>query len=196
MKSKVLAVVSILLFAGTVAPADDWPTVHHDVARSGRTGDEVGGPYAKRWVRFFPGEIMTTRMEAIVADGRVFVGTYSGNLYALNADTGETLWKFPAGGPILHSPAVAEGVVFFGCEDGLVRALDAKSCAGRLRYFALGRQGNGLSGRAQWRFLCHGCQGRRRAVVLRNGWPDSHNCRMQRRQDYLRLGRHARLLHG
>jgi len=127
MKSKVLAVVSILLFAGTVAPADDWPTVHHDVARSGRTGDEVRGPYAKRWVRHFPGEIMTTRMEAIVADGRVFVGTYSGNLYALNADTGETLWKFPAGGPILHSPAVAEGVVFFGCEDGLVRALDAKS---------------------------------------------------------------------
>jgi hypothetical protein len=127
MKFKTVAVVSILFCITAVALADEWPTVRHDVARSGRTADEVRGPYAKRWMRFFPGEIMTTRMEAIVADGRVFVGTYSGHLYALNAETGETAWKFTAEGAILHSPAVADGVVFFGCEDGLVRAVDIKS---------------------------------------------------------------------
>lgn len=122
-----LVLAFLFLIPGVKNSADNWPTIHHDVARSGRTADEVRGPYAKRWVRFFPGEIMTTRLEAIVAEGRVFVGTYSGNLYALNDDSGETLWKFAAGGPILHSPAVDAGVVFFGCEDGFVRALDAKS---------------------------------------------------------------------
>jgi len=124
---RTIPIALLLWVIAAFVPADDWPTVRHDVARSGRTMDEPRSPYSKRWVRFFPGEIMTTRMEAIVADGRVFVGTYSGNLYALNGDTGEMVWKFPAGGPILHSPAVADGVVFFGCEDGFVRALDAKT---------------------------------------------------------------------
>lgn len=78
------------------------------------------------WMRYFPREIMTTRMETIVADGRVFVGTCSGNLYALDAKAGETLWSFQAGGPILHSPAVEGGIVVFGCEDGFVRALDVE----------------------------------------------------------------------
>jgi len=121
-----VAAVMILSIAGP-AFADNWPMVRHDVARSGRTSDVVRGPYAKRWMRFFPGEIMTTRMEAIVADGRVFVGTYSGNLYALNSESGETEWKVSAGGPILHSPAVADGAVFFGCADGFVRAVETGS---------------------------------------------------------------------
>jgi len=127
---KKTAIVSLFFVLAASVSAGDWPTVHHDVARSGCTADEVRPPYVKRWARFFPLEIMTTAMEPIVADGRVFVGTYSGNLYALDAATGKTLWKFSAGGPILHSPAVAGGAVFFGSADGWVRALDAST--GRL----------------------------------------------------------------
>ena len=119
--------LTLLLSVPVEAFSADWPTLRHDAERSGRTADEPKGPFVKRWVRFFPGEIMTTRQEAIVADGRVFVGTYAGNLYALDADSGETLWSFRAGGPILHSPAAGEGVVFVASEDGYVYAIDARS---------------------------------------------------------------------
>lgn len=137
---RVFLCATVLVVAGRLS-AGDWPTVRHDVERSGRTADEVRGPYTKRWVRYFPGEIMTTRMEAIVAGGRVFVGTYSGNLYSLDAETGEIAWKFSAQGAILHSPAVADGAVFFGCEDGYVRAVEAAS--GRLLWKAPGKPSRG-----------------------------------------------------
>jgi hypothetical protein len=107
--------------------ASDWPTVHHDLKRTGFTVDCVRPPYSLDWVRFFPTEIMTSGIEPIVADGMVFVGTYSGSLYALDRRTGEILWQFRAPGPILHSPAYHKGVVYVGSIGRTVHALDAKS---------------------------------------------------------------------
>ncbi len=113
----VLAVVS--------AHADDWPTLHHDNQRSGFTRDVVRAPYEQKWARDLDGEILTTRMEAIVAEGKVSVGTYAGRLHALSADTGEALWAYETRGPILHSPCYAEGVVYVGSAGGDVAAVDA-----------------------------------------------------------------------
>lgn len=36
-------------------------------------------------------------------------------------------WRFEAGGPIVSSPVIQDGRVFFGCDDGLVRALEVKT---------------------------------------------------------------------
>ncbi len=107
------------------APAADWPTVHHDAQRSGFTTDCVRGPYRPEWVAEFPDEVVSTRVEAIVAGGQVFLGTVNGTLWALDRATGRPLWKHAADGPIQHSPAFAAGRVFFGDAGGSLWALDA-----------------------------------------------------------------------
>jgi len=96
------------------AGAGDWPTISRNLARDGFTADCVRPPYETKWIRSWPGEIVTTRVQAIVADGKVFIGTYSGRLHAVDAETGADLWTFQADGPILHSPAFEGGMIHFG----------------------------------------------------------------------------------
>jgi eukaryotic-like serine/threonine-protein kinase len=86
-----------------------------------------------------------------VSDGLVFFESYDGNFYALDAADGKLRWKFATGGerrfagkhlhgllPVsetmpdpfdvyLSSPAVANGLVYFGSGDGNIYALGAKS---------------------------------------------------------------------
>lgn len=61
-----------------------------------------------------------------VANGLVYVGSTDGNLYALNASTGQTVWSYPAG-EINSSPAVANGLVYVSA--GSMYALDASTGA-------------------------------------------------------------------
>jgi hypothetical protein len=101
----IAAIVLSIASAAGAAGAADWPTVRGGALRDGFTPDRVDPPYAKAWSRHWPGEAIATRVEAIVAGGRVFVGTSAGRLHALDAATGADLWTFEADGPILHSPS-------------------------------------------------------------------------------------------
>jgi eukaryotic-like serine/threonine-protein kinase len=64
-----------------------------------------------------------------VVDGKVYVGSTDGNLYAVDAESGALLWKFEAKSRIPSSPAVAEGIVYFSAYDGSFYALDAATGA-------------------------------------------------------------------
>ena len=55
----------------------------------------------------------------------VYATSWDGYVFALGAATGELLWRYRAGLNLYSSPAVVEGVVFFGSDDGHVYALDA-----------------------------------------------------------------------
>ncbi len=68
-----------------------------------------------------------------VANGVVYVGsdisgpnpsnrTDSGNFYAFNATTGAIIWSYKTGEAVLSSPAIANGVVYVGSNDGKVYA--------------------------------------------------------------------------
>ena len=50
-------------------------------------------------------------------------------MYALNARTGAKLWSYATGGTVLASPAVANGVVYFGSNDYNEYALNAHTGA-------------------------------------------------------------------
>jgi outer membrane protein assembly factor BamB len=62
-----------------------------------------------------------------VANGVVYIGNNSKNLYALNASTGQKLWSYAAGVGI-SSPAVANGIVYVGSGVSLL-ALNASTGA-------------------------------------------------------------------
>lgn len=98
-----------------------WPTLHRDYQRSGYSPEVVRGPYERKWWRDFHQQMIATRCEAIVAEGKVFIGTLAGKLYALDAADGSTLWTFTAAGPIGSSPCYDQRRVFFGSDDAFNR---------------------------------------------------------------------------
>jgi outer membrane protein assembly factor BamB len=60
----------------------------------------------------------------LVADGKLFVGSVLGDVYkdycalAINAETGEGIWRITAPMPLPASPAYADGRVYFGLGNG------------------------------------------------------------------------------
>lgn len=82
----------------------------------------------------------TVQSSPAVADGRVFVGARDGFLYALDAETGERLWRFDHEiSWVNSSPAVAEGLVIAGSSDAqFVHAVDAESGEERWRVDSAG----------------------------------------------------------
>jgi len=108
---------------------------------------------AQRWKTKTGGRVASS---AAVANGRVFIESYDSQLYALDAATGDVRWKFKTDGErrftakhlhgaepaaelmadpfdfYLSSPAVQNGVVYFGSGDGNIYAVDA--AAGTLEW--------------------------------------------------------------
>ena len=56
-----------------------------------------------------------------VAEGVVFIGSFDGYIYGLDAATGDERWRFQAG-PILSSPSFVDDVIYFGSADGRLLA--------------------------------------------------------------------------
>jgi len=62
----------------------------------------------------------------IVDGGSVYVGTYSGRMYALSTATGARRWSYPEDGNIgavVGSPVVADETIYISTSDGMVYAL-------------------------------------------------------------------------
>jgi outer membrane protein assembly factor BamB len=66
--------------------------------------------------------------------GTVYVGSGDGNVYAIDARSGQRVWAFRTGNVVHASPAVVDGTVYIGSWDTYLYALDA------------------ASGRVNWRF--------------------------------------------
>lgn len=111
----------VLIAQAALWAGDVWPTLHNDYQRSGYTDEVVEGPYERKWFRDFHGEMIASRVEAIVAEGRCFVGTFAGNMYAIDVTDGSTRWGFKAAGPIGYSPCYEKGRVYFGADEGFDR---------------------------------------------------------------------------
>jgi outer membrane protein assembly factor BamB len=62
---------------------------------------------------------------AAVVDGRVFVGSDDGSLYAFGTG-GARLWAKNIGGKVRSSPAVSNGIVYVGSDGGYVQARRVK----------------------------------------------------------------------
>jgi len=128
---KSLLVFFILCFNGF--GVCDWATLRGNPLRTGFVASQLRPPFRLAWVRYFVNERIGTCVEPIVANGKVFVSTHNGSVYALDAETGQPLWRFRAHGAFLHSPAYAEGSVIAASADGCLYALDAET--GQLRWF-------------------------------------------------------------
>jgi outer membrane protein assembly factor BamB len=121
-KTIAIIVVATWFLGGQITETRaQWHTLHHDYQRSGYTTEVVRGPYERKWWRDFHAEMIASRCEAIVAEGKVFVGTFAGNLYALDLSSGNTIWKFKAAGPVGASPCYHDGLLYLGSDDAFDR---------------------------------------------------------------------------
>ena len=81
----------------------------------------------------------------VVVSGVVYGGNWSGQVYALDAETGKPRWTYQTDGEVKGSAAVAGGRVYIGSYDGHVYALDARGrevpLARVLAELVLGTQG-------------------------------------------------------
>lgn len=104
-----------------------WATLRGNVQRSGYIPLSLPSNFHLSWVRYFKGERLSSCFEPIVAEGKVFIATHAGNVYALDAETGKPVWRFQAGGAFLHSPAYAQGILAIGSTDGYLYGLGART---------------------------------------------------------------------
>ena len=44
----------------------------------------------------------------------MYAGSNSGQMYALDATTGNILWNFASGGTVIDGPSIADGVLYWG----------------------------------------------------------------------------------
>jgi outer membrane protein assembly factor BamB len=63
----------------------------------------------------------------LVANGRVYVGDWRGNVYALDEKTGRVRWTYHTGGRVKGGVALSGNRLFVGSYDGQVYALDARN---------------------------------------------------------------------
>ena len=140
MKSilRILFYLGLLLLLPCSTPAD-WPMLRGTPAHTGFLSGSLPPKLGLAWAAEFDGERLGTAVEPIVSGSRLFVGTHSGSLYALEAETGRPLWRFQAHGPFLNSPAAAGDLLLTACSDGNLYALDQQD--GSLRWNHLAGQG-------------------------------------------------------
>ena len=94
--------------------------------------DTDGNP---QWRFQTDGEV---RSSPAVVDDTVYVGSYDGHVYALEASGGTKQWSFQTDGNVYSSPAVVDGTVYVGSRDGHVYAIDAASGTERWSFQADG----------------------------------------------------------
>jgi eukaryotic-like serine/threonine-protein kinase len=70
----------------------------------------------------------------VVADGAVYFGSGDGNIYAVDATSGEQRWAFKTGDVVHASPAYVGGVVFCGSWDSYFYAIDGKTGKEKWRF--------------------------------------------------------------
>jgi eukaryotic-like serine/threonine-protein kinase len=70
----------------------------------------------------------------VLGGGSVYFGSGDGNVYALDAISGDLKWKFRTGDVVHASPAYADGVVYFGSWDSYFYAVDATTGVEKWRF--------------------------------------------------------------
>jgi outer membrane protein assembly factor BamB len=128
----------------------DWPTYRNGNERTGSTDEAFSPGSQPRWVYVSP---KAPKMSWGSAEGRVFENHLIGNrnkyddalqpvvvgdklffgssvdhhLHCLDLKTGGERWSFAVGGPIRLAPAVSNGKVYFGADDGYAYCVSAEN---------------------------------------------------------------------
>lgn len=126
---QVLRAGILFLFSGGVLAAGQSTASTFSLPAMFRNGLDHSGVYADSSSGIYGGVLWrkqtggAVRSSPTIAGSLVLVGSSDGNLYALDADTGQEKWKFTADSAVASSAAVASGRVFFSSYKGTFYAV-------------------------------------------------------------------------
>jgi outer membrane protein assembly factor BamB len=113
--------------------SSDWPTYRHDQSRSGFTKSSVSARVQRKWNKHLGGRLSSV----VVATGKVYVASIDAHtVHALDAEDGDILWSYTAGGRVDSPPTIYRGRVLFGSADGWVYCLRSSDGALAWRFRA------------------------------------------------------------
>lgn len=110
---------------------EDWPQLARDAQRTSASPQSVDGPYRYYW-RWMDVP-MASRVQPVVASGRLFIGGLDGLMYALDAGYDaqgagpRVLWQRDLHSPIRAGAGVDGDTVIVGTHHGTIYGLDAHS---------------------------------------------------------------------
>ncbi len=116
-------VLALSALAANAAPAD-WPMFRGNPALLGTSSNSLPQKPALLW-KFKTGA--PVKSSAVIANGKVFIGSDDMNIYALDFKTGKKLWAYKTAAAVEAPGMVADGKLFIGSTDGLFYALDANT---------------------------------------------------------------------
>ena len=128
--SAIFAGLSILV-TPRIGRAADWPMFLGNPNHTAISTETLSVPMALEW-KFVTARYPNNPVAPVVVGKTVYFASQS-SVYAIDAETGEQKWVYPAEGPIgtpsaatiKATPAVADNQVFVGASDGVMYALDA-----------------------------------------------------------------------
>ncbi len=133
------AVVSLAASVSVCSAGEDWPMYRGNAARTGYTANTLPADLNLAWrrdVRHRPNPAWPSqnRMQfdatyhPVIAGDMLYFGSSADNkVRALDAKTGKEVWDFDTEGPVRVAPAVWDGHVLAGSDDGFLYCLDAKT---------------------------------------------------------------------
>jgi len=140
LSPQVLSTVLTLVALTSVdtSGAADWPMWRHGLERTGASPEILSAELRPQWSRelpepkpAWPNESrlhFDATYEPVVAGEQLFVGSMvDGSLAAFDLGTGRENWRFYSDGPVRLAPAIADGRVYFGSDDGFLYCLEADS---------------------------------------------------------------------
>jgi polyvinyl alcohol dehydrogenase (cytochrome) len=121
----VLLSAMVLMAVHSAATADDWPMFGQNVQNTAAAKSKapiIASQLAPKWTFTTGGDVSA---RAAVVNGVVYFPDWGGNLWAINAATGAQVWGhqlsdygLPANTNSRTSPAVVNGVVYVGTQEG------------------------------------------------------------------------------
>lgn len=142
------AVIIILFFCVMPAFAEDWQTFGKDSEHTGYIDINFKSCEFKNVWKFTPSQhtwsyektsyekgmnVWSSSCATLDIDGKkiIYAGFYDRNLYAIDSETGEYIWRYPTGGALNSSPCAKEvkgiPMVFIGSGDRVVYGIDGKT---------------------------------------------------------------------
>ncbi len=104
-----------------------WSTNNTLCALDLKTGSE-------KWKFKADGVVYTT---PLILNNDVIVGSGDEKVYAINKKSGQKNWEYKAGGKVNSSVVHDEGILYFGCDDGYLYALEEAPKPHKAVYFPL-----------------------------------------------------------
>jgi outer membrane protein assembly factor BamB len=117
---------------------EDWPQYRNDAGRTGYTSQQLSDDLGVKWLYHFgqPDKSWTgvhTRMtfdhayQPVISGNMLYIGNSNDNkIYALNSQTGETIWTYYTDGPVRFAPAIYNNKLYAISDDGYIYCLSAK----------------------------------------------------------------------